>query len=354
MSGYADVHPHPTSKSPATSATSTKPPAHTSPYNPFSNNPAAQHAVPHSSYPADGLPDGLPRPQHAQGNGNVNGGRQGQGAAYASSVADSLTAALQNAPDSQAQQHLHQGQGSVPAVHQHDAAATPQYSTVGHHGQSASPPDHQGPSHAASVSPQSKRNTRIPRACDLCSQRKVKVCFWPCHGTPGTRTDTLPTPVRRWNPSMSTLPRTTSPLHLRSHQETARTSEQSSRGRARTRQATKTRQRRTHTSSPERSRGPRFPGHILRKWPWCDHGRRAVHCASRCPSAPCRRLLHIHTPADALPSRANLSPSIQKSRGPHEPRLPGPPGEHDCRPGRLIPTVCATAPQELAQLRRVP
>lgn len=64
--------------------------------------------------------------------------------------------------------------------HQHAVTPPLQYSSMGGHGTSASPPGNQAPTpNASSASPPQKKNTRIPRACDLCSQRKVKVSRFP-------------------------------------------------------------------------------------------------------------------------------------------------------------------------------
>ncbi|KAL1873946.1 hypothetical protein Daus18300_003819 [Diaporthe australafricana] len=57
----------------------------------------------------------------------------------------------------------------------HIRAQAGQYSPPGNHASSASPQSQQAPTPAASTSSApSKKNTRIPRACDLCSTRKVK------------------------------------------------------------------------------------------------------------------------------------------------------------------------------------
>lgn len=156
MSGYMDGHS--TSASPAATSNKLPQPLNTSPYH--YANPAAD--LTHSSYPQDGLPSSQ----------NGNGARQGQEAAYASSANSSLTAALQVGPDTHsAQQH------QQPLGHHHGTVTPPlQYASGIHHGPSTSPPGHQGPTLSDSGSPPpNKKTTRIPRACDLCSQRKVKV-----------------------------------------------------------------------------------------------------------------------------------------------------------------------------------
>lgn len=83
----------------------------------------------------------------------------------------------QQQPQHQPRPHQHSHTSQI-SPHQHQHVVTPpmQYSSVGGHGTSASPPGAQALTPAASsVSSPQKKNTRIPRACDLCSQRKVKV-----------------------------------------------------------------------------------------------------------------------------------------------------------------------------------
>lgn len=174
MSGFHETHsaPSTTTASAPSTATLTKPDASASSspaYQHYTTNPAAHthhahsHSHTHSTYrhAHDGLSP------HAHQNGNVkNVPRHGQPAvsyAHAHSTTNNLTAALHAVAD----------------VHGQDpAAASPslQYSPGAHH-------DLHTPAHSGSASPTNKKNTRIPRACDLCSQRKVKVGHQLCYGT---------------------------------------------------------------------------------------------------------------------------------------------------------------------------
>lgn len=173
-----------------------------------------------------------------------NGRTPGSAAAYTASAHDSLTTALQvpitphgivNTPS----QHPHQQGHQSPPQSQHIRPQTGQYSPPGNHASSASPQSQQAPTPAASTSSApGKKNTRIPRACDLCSTRKVKVsCFlaldpqfcseffqWQQHLL------TLPGTVRRRGASLRALQGPRRPMHIRSCQEAARPSESSRRG----------------------------------------------------------------------------------------------------------------------------
>lgn len=119
--------------------------------------------------------DGLPRVQPTNGNGN--GTRQAQDP-YSTSTSTGLGALS----DSQPQQHQHQRQPSLGTLLQYNNAPPP------HHRRESSPAAghtsaNATPAPTAAKSPVNKKNTRIPRACDLCSQRKVKVCHSPAGAT---------------------------------------------------------------------------------------------------------------------------------------------------------------------------
>lgn len=168
----------------------------------------------------------------------------GSAAAYTASAHDSLTTALQvpitphgivNTPS----QHQHQQGHQSPPQSQHIRPQTGQYSSPGNHASSASPQSQQAPTPAASTSSApGKKNTRIPRACDLCSTRKVKVSRFSVLD-PQCCSDffrwqqhllTLPGTVRRRNASLRALQRPRRPMHIRPCQEAARPSQSSCRG----------------------------------------------------------------------------------------------------------------------------
>lgn len=144
-----------------------------------------QHPHQHQPKPAASAPPYLSPPNPAAGHSPHalahNGRTPGSAAAYTASAHDSLTTALQvpitphgivNAPA----HHQHQQGHQSPPLSQHIKPQVGQYSSPGDHASSASPQSQQAPTPAASTSSaQAKKNTRIPRACDLCSTRKVKV-----------------------------------------------------------------------------------------------------------------------------------------------------------------------------------
>lgn len=145
------------------------------------------HQLPHQhqTKPAPSVPPYLSPPNpataHAPHALAQNGQTQGPASAYTASAHDSLTTALQvpitphgivNTPT----QHQHQQGHQSPPQSQHIRPQAGQYSSPGNHASSASPQSQQAPTPAASTSSApAKKNTRIPRACDLCSTRKVKV-----------------------------------------------------------------------------------------------------------------------------------------------------------------------------------
>jgi hypothetical protein len=149
----------------------------------------------HQHQPAASVPPYLSPPNpaaaHAPHALAQNGRSQGPASVYTASAHDSLTTALQvpitphgivnNTPTQH--QHQHQQGHQSPPQPQHIRPQTGQYSSPGNHASSASPQSQQAPTPAASTSSASaKKNTRIPRACDLCSTRKVKVS---CLSGPG-------------------------------------------------------------------------------------------------------------------------------------------------------------------------
>lgn len=161
MSGFHDVHSASsttTASAPSTTLTTLPQPqpdvssSSSSPYHPhpvhYTPNPAHAHSTYRHAH------DALSPHAGQNGNGNGNVPRHGQvTTAYAHTATNNLTAALHAVTD----------------VHGQDAASPSlQYSPGAHH-------DLHAPAHSGSASPPSKKNTRIPRACDLCSQRKVKV-----------------------------------------------------------------------------------------------------------------------------------------------------------------------------------
>lgn len=147
------------------------------------------------------------------------------------SDAHGLVNAVQHPHQPHPPSHAHPHHSQLPP-HQHVVTPPMQYSSVGGHGTSASPPGPPALTPAASsVSPPQKKNTRIPRACDLCSQRKVKVSLSPhryCSFRLGSILTALIT-VRRWTSAMSTMPRAERRLYLRTRQEEERTPEPSCR-----------------------------------------------------------------------------------------------------------------------------
>lgn len=143
------------------------------------------HQHQHQTKPAASVPPYLSPPNpaaaHAPHALAQNGRAQGLASAYTASAHDSLTTALQvpinpHGIVSTPMQHQHQQGHQSPQQSQHIRPQTGQYSSPGNHASSASPQSQQAPTPAASTSSApAKKNTRIPRACDLCSTRKVKV-----------------------------------------------------------------------------------------------------------------------------------------------------------------------------------
>lgn len=129
-----------------------------------------------SGYPQDGLSSS----QYG------NGARPGPGP----SSTNTLSAASQSVqhPSSLSNPQHH---GNVSPALQYPSSAPIS------HGSSGSPPGQASttsdpvspPNHHPTPSTNGKKNTRIPRACDLCSQRKVKVSRW---------TRGYPAPTRLW------------------------------------------------------------------------------------------------------------------------------------------------------------
>lgn len=166
---YHESHPptSSTSTSPVTAAT----PTNNAPVNASPSYPFARPAAPQAPTTHDGH---SPSSQ----NGLGPGARLGQAPVYSPGPASALPTGpdghgLVNTGQHHHQMHSHHAQ--IPH-HQHIVTPPTQYSSIGGHGTSASPPGTQAITPAASsVSPPQKKNTRIPRACDLCSQRKVKV-----------------------------------------------------------------------------------------------------------------------------------------------------------------------------------
>lgn len=147
-----------------------------------------QHQHPPQPKPIAGAPPYLSPPNPAAHTPHAlahNGRAPGSAAAYTASAHDSLTTALQvpitphgivNTPA----QHQHPQGHQSPPQSQHIRPQAGQYSPPTNHASSASPQSQQAPTPAASTSSASaKKNTRIPRACDLCSTRKVKVSCVP-------------------------------------------------------------------------------------------------------------------------------------------------------------------------------
>lgn len=185
MSGYHEGH--------LVSGTSavhslTSPHTHTHPH-PHPDSHPHQQQQHQSNKPVASVPPYLSPPNpaaaHAQHALAQNGRAQGPASAYTASAHDSLTTALQvpitphgivNTPP----QHPQHQQGHQSPQSQHIRPQTAQYSSPGNHASSASPQSQQAPTPAASTSSgPAKKNTRIPRACDLCSTRKVKVSCLP-------------------------------------------------------------------------------------------------------------------------------------------------------------------------------
>lgn len=156
---------------------------------PHQHQPQHQHQHQQHTKPAASVPPYLSPPNPAAAHTphalSHNGRTQGPSSAYAASAHDSLTSALQvpitphGIVNTSAQHPHHQQIHPSPPQSQHIRAPAGQYSPPGGHASSASPQSQQAPTPAASTSSApSKKNTRIPRACDLCSTRKVKVgCF---------------------------------------------------------------------------------------------------------------------------------------------------------------------------------
>lgn len=159
----------------------------------YQDSPAAslsgQAILSTKSEPAVNAPPYLPPPTPALQSPYTNpphqGAGQSQSPAYAASAHGSLAIALQDPiphgilNSAQHQQQQPQQQQPQPP---HTGAPEGQYPSVENHGSSASPQSQQASTPAAAgTSAHSKKNTRIPRACDLCSTRKVKVrCFSEC------------------------------------------------------------------------------------------------------------------------------------------------------------------------------
>ncbi|ROV93503.1 hypothetical protein VSDG_06807 [Cytospora chrysosperma] len=139
---------------------------------------------------APGMPVNPPMDEVPLGDYNYRTGAYGpppvspyrQTPAYAASAHGSLAIALQDPVPhgilNPAQHHQQQPQQQQPQL-PHTGAPEGHYPSIDNHGSSASPQSQQAPTPAASAtSAQSKKNTRIPRACDLCSTRKVKVRYF--------------------------------------------------------------------------------------------------------------------------------------------------------------------------------
>lgn len=156
----------------------------------YHSDPAAslsgQAILSSKSDPAVSAPPYLPPPtpalQPPYTNSHHHGAGHSQTPAYAASAHGSLAIALQDPVPhgilNPAQHHQQQPQQQQPQL-PHTGAPEGHYPSIDNHGSSASPQSQQAPTPAASAtSAQSKKNTRIPRACDLCSTRKVKVRYF--------------------------------------------------------------------------------------------------------------------------------------------------------------------------------
>lgn len=202
---------------------------------------------PTSSYAHDALPDGLPSSSH-YGHGPTP--RHDQAYLDAAS-AHALTATSQ--PGQQPGSH-HQQRPNAGSQHHGNVSPALPYPSAAPINQGSGSPScsgHQPPTPTDSASPPAtsrappagnnvKKNTRIPRACDLCSQRKVKVLtfvsqlYFLLPRGPATALVLIykAYSVRRRRPTMSTMPRTQRALHLRPPKEASRTSQPSRRGSA--------------------------------------------------------------------------------------------------------------------------
>lgn len=150
---------------------------------------------PYQYQPPSAYEDGLPTSSSSTAQyGHGNGTRPSQGQSMASPSTNLNTVSHSGQHPGDHQQHL-----SPSTQHHGHVSPALQYppSAPVNHGPAGSPPGHQAFTTVDSVSPPStnsappgasnaKKSRRIPRACDLCSQRKVKVCamFWPCCGQP--------------------------------------------------------------------------------------------------------------------------------------------------------------------------
>lgn len=256
----------------------------------YHDNPAAslsgQAISSTKSEPAVNAPPYLPPPTPALQSPYANphhGPEQSQSPAYAAGAHGSLAIALQDplphgilnpAQHQQQQQQHHQPQPP------HIGPQEVQYSSVEKHGSSASPRSQQASTPGGSGTAYSKKNTRIPRACDLCSTRKVKVrSFSACpfssleplvyhlagHGI-CAQANIFVLPVRRRASSMRALPGAERLMHLRTCEETKRTSEQSrtsgKRGREKTKARVRWSKRHRNPNPSERSPGTSLIGRI--------------------------------------------------------------------------------------------
>lgn len=162
MTGFHQSN-HSSSTSPPPAGSSQLPQPHlgtTSPYNQY-QGPAA--------YAQEGLPS-----SHSQhGNG---ASKQGQRPSY-TPAPNSLNAASQpmRHPGSQPASQHH---GNVSPALQYPSSVPVNHGVSGSPpGQASTPSDQVSSPNNATSGANGKKNTRIPRACDLCSQRKVKVSY---------------------------------------------------------------------------------------------------------------------------------------------------------------------------------
>lgn len=233
MSGFHDTHsqahrPSSSTTSPLAAPTTTttttnsvaklpqllnaSPAAAAAPFH-YSTSPAPSNHIPPSAYPHSGLP--TPQQLNVTGNGSSNGNGNGNSSIhspahrgpYAVSPTSRLNAPPYQSPPDHHSQHLHQQQQQqqqhLPHPHQHHHQHHQELSPIhypsnnGNHSATTPTSSHAHSTSETASPPPNKKNTRIPRACDLCSQRKVKVS-----GTGGicdgidielaSRTDSLP------------------------------------------------------------------------------------------------------------------------------------------------------------------
>lgn len=161
MTGFHHSN-HSSSTSPPPAGSSQLPQPHlatTSPYNQY-QGPAAYAAQ-----------EGLSSSQTQHGNGV----RQGQRPSSYTPAPNSLSATSQPArhPGSQPTPQHH---GNVSPALQYTSSTSVNHGASGSPpGQASTPSDQVSSPNNATSGAKGKKNTRIPRACDLCSQRKVKV-----------------------------------------------------------------------------------------------------------------------------------------------------------------------------------